>query len=190
MILRQSPHANIMCENCHGSGARSSERPADPYHRPPQRTLHQVPFPPSLPGQRRWAIRGINPATHYPEAECVMCHYPQQPKTGGKAMIDGVIFCKKALLIAGGLVVPIPLWSCFDPERLLADKDDREKVRWGSWWTPTSAWGAASVSRPANWRTRSPMTPRSPEPGSSAMFSPVMDSRYRFTKGGAGWLYR
>ena len=39
-------------------------------------------------------------------------------------------FCKKALLVAGGLAIPISALELFDPKRLLAEKDDREKVRW------------------------------------------------------------
>jgi tetrathionate reductase subunit B len=46
-------------------------------------------------------------------------------------MINRRGFCKKALLIAGGLVLPISALELFDPKRLLADKDDRAKVRWG-----------------------------------------------------------
>jgi len=46
-------------------------------------------------------------------------------------MIDRRGFCKKALLIAGGLALPLSALELFDPMRLMAEKDDREKVRWG-----------------------------------------------------------
>jgi predicted CXXCH cytochrome family protein len=82
--LRQSPHANIMCENCHGPGL---DHPKDP----PTLTIDRrrelcIRCHSRLPYQAsgRWAIRGINPATHYPEAECVMCHYPHNPKREAK----------------------------------------------------------------------------------------------------------
>ncbi len=46
-------------------------------------------------------------------------------------MITRRSFCKKALLIAGGLAVPLSALELFDPKRLLAEKDSPEKVRWG-----------------------------------------------------------
>jgi len=45
-------------------------------------------------------------------------------------MIDRRGFCKKALLIAGGLAIPISALEIFDPKNLLAEKDDQGKVRW------------------------------------------------------------
>lgn len=46
-------------------------------------------------------------------------------------MINRRSFCKKTLLAACGLALPICALELFDPKRLLADKDDRVKVRWG-----------------------------------------------------------
>jgi len=39
-------------------------------------------------------------------------------------------FCKKSLLIAGGLVIPLSALELFDPKRLLAEKNDGNKTRW------------------------------------------------------------
>lgn len=39
-------------------------------------------------------------------------------------------FCKKGLLIAGGLAVPFSALELFNPKRLLAEKDDKSKTRW------------------------------------------------------------
>jgi len=39
-------------------------------------------------------------------------------------------FCKKGLLIAGGLAVPLSALELFNPKRLLAEKDDKGKTRW------------------------------------------------------------
>jgi predicted CXXCH cytochrome family protein len=82
--LQLSPHAHIMCENCHGPGGN---HPADP----PTLTIDRrralcIRCHARLPYQAsgRNAIRGINPSTHYPEAECVMCHYPHNPKREAK----------------------------------------------------------------------------------------------------------
>jgi len=46
-------------------------------------------------------------------------------------MINRRSFCKKALLLAGGLAIPISALEMFDPKRLLADKNDTAWVRWG-----------------------------------------------------------
>jgi predicted CXXCH cytochrome family protein len=78
--LKRSPHARIMCENCHGP---AMGHPPDP----PTLTIDRsrslclrchfyLPYKTSGRGK----IRGIDPATHYPEAECTMCHYPHNPK--------------------------------------------------------------------------------------------------------------
>jgi Fe-S-cluster-containing dehydrogenase component len=39
-------------------------------------------------------------------------------------------FCKKGLLVAGGLAVPLSALELFNPNRLLAEKDDKSKTRW------------------------------------------------------------
>jgi len=39
-------------------------------------------------------------------------------------------FCKKGLLIAGGLVIPLTALELFNPERLLAEKNSTGKTRW------------------------------------------------------------
>ncbi|HEY5974556.1 MAG TPA: cytochrome C [Geobacteraceae bacterium] len=78
--IKNSPHAAIMCENCHGP---SLDHPKDP----PTLTIDRsrelcvrchffLPYKTS----GRGAIKGINPVTHHPEAECVLCHYPHNPK--------------------------------------------------------------------------------------------------------------
>ncbi|MDD2898683.1 MAG: 4Fe-4S dicluster domain-containing protein [Desulfuromonadaceae bacterium] len=39
-------------------------------------------------------------------------------------------FCKKGILVAGGLAVPLTALELFNPKRLLAEKDDKSKTRW------------------------------------------------------------
>ena len=46
-------------------------------------------------------------------------------------MIDRRTFCKRALLLAGGLTLPLSALELFDPRRLEALKDDPSPVRWG-----------------------------------------------------------
>lgn len=78
--ITHSPHANVSCENCHGPAL---DHPADP----PTLTINRsrtlclrcharLPYKTS----GRGAIAGINPDTHNTEAECVLCHYPHNPK--------------------------------------------------------------------------------------------------------------
>jgi len=45
-------------------------------------------------------------------------------------MITRRSFCKKALLVAGGLAIPLSAMEVFDPRRLHAEKDAPGKVRW------------------------------------------------------------
>ena len=78
--LKSSPHASIMCENCHGPAL---DHPDDP----PTLTIDRrrelclrchalLPYKTS----GRSVIPGIDPTTHNPEAECTLCHYPHNPK--------------------------------------------------------------------------------------------------------------
>jgi tetrathionate reductase subunit B len=46
-------------------------------------------------------------------------------------MMDRRSFCKKALLIAGGLTIPISALEIFDPKTLLAEREEKDKIRWG-----------------------------------------------------------
>lgn len=78
--IRDSPHASIMCENCHGPALG---HPKDP----PTMTIDRsralcIRCHSFLPyrASGRGAIRGIDPLTHNPEAECVLCHYPHDPR--------------------------------------------------------------------------------------------------------------
>jgi hypothetical protein len=78
--IKKSGHALISCENCHGPGY---DHPSDPVGLNIDRSralcirCHSY-----LPynGNPRGKIPGINPDKHYPQAECVMCHIPHNPK--------------------------------------------------------------------------------------------------------------
>jgi tetrathionate reductase subunit B len=39
-------------------------------------------------------------------------------------------FCKKTMIVAGGLIIPLSALEVFNPKRLHAEKDDKGKVRW------------------------------------------------------------
>jgi hypothetical protein len=77
--IKKSPHTNIDCENCHGP---LLEHPKAPVKMPidSSRSLclrcHlKLPYKPS----DRGSMKGINPDTHHPSEECVLCHYPHNP---------------------------------------------------------------------------------------------------------------
>jgi hypothetical protein len=78
--IKDSVHGIISCENCHGP---NYDHPKDPigYTIDRSRKLcirchSRLPYPNNIRG----GIRGIIPEEHYPQAECVMCHYPHNPK--------------------------------------------------------------------------------------------------------------
>jgi len=54
-------------------------------------------------------------------------------------------FCKKGLLIAGGLVIPLTALELFNPERLLAEKTAPARPAGSFWLTPTNVSVAVSV---------------------------------------------
>jgi Fe-S-cluster-containing dehydrogenase component len=45
-------------------------------------------------------------------------------------MIDRRSFCKKTLILVGGMAVPLAALELFDPKKLLADKSEKAKTRW------------------------------------------------------------
>jgi predicted CXXCH cytochrome family protein len=78
-----TPHAIIPCEDCHGP---ATDHPSDP----PKLAIDKsrglclrchssLPYPTSGRSQ----IRGIDPDTHNPDVECVMCHNPHKPSLEG-----------------------------------------------------------------------------------------------------------
>ncbi|HWI39981.1 MAG TPA: cytochrome C [Verrucomicrobiae bacterium] len=77
--LQKSPHGIINCENCHGP---AMDHPKDP----PTLTIDRrrelcIRCHAKLvtPTSGRGKIRGIDPLTHNPEAECSLCHDPHHP---------------------------------------------------------------------------------------------------------------
>lgn len=77
--IKASPHAIISCENCHGP---AYDHPNDPQglHIDRSRELcirchAYLPYKNNVRGN----IPGIDPQNHYPQAQCIMCHYPHNP---------------------------------------------------------------------------------------------------------------
>ena len=74
-----SRHQGLQCENCHGPAMDHPDTPAvlaiDRSRELCLRCHALLPYPTSLRG----ALKGIDPASHYPEALCSECHNPHKP---------------------------------------------------------------------------------------------------------------
>lgn len=87
--LRQSPHAVIQCENCHGPAL---DHPSEPARLTIDRSREQClrcHFPLPYPTSARADIRGVDPALHNPGIECALCHNPHRPNLGGPPKTKG-----------------------------------------------------------------------------------------------------
>lgn len=82
--VRQSPHAIIICEDCHSPAI---DHPANPEKLQINKTnalCLRCHYPLPYPTSGRSKIPGIDPSTHNPGIECVMCHNPHKPQEGLK----------------------------------------------------------------------------------------------------------
>ncbi|GAM09168.1 hypothetical protein OR1_01442 [Geobacter sp. OR-1] len=77
--IRNSPHGSIMCENCHGPAMNHPQDPRSLEINRSRALCVRCHFKLPYSASRRGSIKGINPATHHPEVECVLCHYPHNP---------------------------------------------------------------------------------------------------------------
>ncbi len=80
--IKQSPHKNIQCENCHGPAIDhpSDDVPKLPIDRSRAWCLRCHAHL-SYPTSNRRFIKGFeNPDKHNPGMECVTCHNPHSPK--------------------------------------------------------------------------------------------------------------
>jgi predicted CXXCH cytochrome family protein len=81
--IAMTPHALIQCENCHGPAI---DHPSDPPKLTIDRSREQClrcHYPLPYPTSGRANIRGVDPDTHNPGIECVMCHNPHKPSLEG-----------------------------------------------------------------------------------------------------------
>ncbi len=82
--LMQSPHVIIPCEDCHSPAI---DHPMDPQKLQIQKGKElclRCHYPLPYPTSGRANIPGIDPETHNPGTECVMCHNPHNPLEGLK----------------------------------------------------------------------------------------------------------
>lgn len=78
--IKDSPHQAISCENCHGAMFYHKGRLEINRSRSLCIRCHaKLPYS----GSQRGAMKGINPETHHPQLECVICHYPHDPRQAG-----------------------------------------------------------------------------------------------------------
>jgi hypothetical protein len=82
--IKDSPHGSISCENCHGPNLDHPKNPlALEINRSRSLCLRchaKLPYK----GTLRGSFKGIAPESHYPEAECMMCHYPHDPRQANR----------------------------------------------------------------------------------------------------------
>lgn len=82
--LMQSPHVIIPCEDCHSPAI---DHPMDPQKLQIQKgrgLCLRCHYPLPYPTSGRVNIPSIDPDTHNPGTECVMCHNPHNPLEGLK----------------------------------------------------------------------------------------------------------
>ena len=77
--IARSPHGIISCENCHGPALDHPDDPPTLSIDHSRRLCIRCHALLVTPSSGRAKIRGINPATHNPEAECTLCHDPHHP---------------------------------------------------------------------------------------------------------------
>lgn len=77
--IKDSPHGRIQCENCHGPALKHPDDPKSLTVDRSRTLCLRCHFRLNYAAGDRGAIRGINPQTHHPQADCVLCHYPHNP---------------------------------------------------------------------------------------------------------------
>ncbi|QWV98452.1 cytochrome c3 family protein [Geomonas nitrogeniifigens] len=81
--IKESPHRNINCENCHGPALNHPDDPKsltiDRSRELCARCHTRLPYPNSSRG----AMKGIDPKSHNVGLDCVTCHWPHDPRKEG-----------------------------------------------------------------------------------------------------------
>jgi len=84
--IKASVHANIMCENCHGPALNHPDDPPTLTIDTNRSLCARCHARLTYKASGRMNIRSIDIDSHHPEAECVLCHWPHNPKLGGKGL--------------------------------------------------------------------------------------------------------
>jgi len=77
--LASSPHAPIVCENCHGAAESHPEKPGKLTIDRSRALCLRCHTPLPYPSSDRSKIVGIDALEHNPGEECSMCHDPHHP---------------------------------------------------------------------------------------------------------------
>lgn len=78
-----SKHRNIQCENCHGPALEHPDNPETLVIERSRELCLRCHAKLDYPNTDRGALRGIDPASHNPEAVCSECHNPHKPDLEG-----------------------------------------------------------------------------------------------------------
>jgi predicted CXXCH cytochrome family protein len=80
--LMQSPHVIIPCEDCHSPAIDHPENPSKLQIQKGKELCLRCHYPLPYPTSGRANIPAVDPETHNPGTECVMCHNPHNPLEG------------------------------------------------------------------------------------------------------------
>ena len=81
--IMTTPHANIICEDCHEPAADHPEAHPKLKIDKSRELCLRCHYPLPYPTSGRANIRGIDPEKHNPGVECSMCHDPHKPSLEG-----------------------------------------------------------------------------------------------------------
>jgi predicted CXXCH cytochrome family protein len=80
--LMKSPHVIIPCEDCHSPAIDHPENPTKLEIQKGRELCLRCHYPLPYPTSGRANIPSVDPETHNPGTECVMCHNPHNPLEG------------------------------------------------------------------------------------------------------------
>jgi predicted CXXCH cytochrome family protein len=82
--IKQSPHAAIICEDCHGPAMDHPSYPKTLTINRSRELCIRCHARLNYPTSDRGRLKGIDPATHNQGLECVTCHWPHDPRKEGR----------------------------------------------------------------------------------------------------------
>ncbi|HIJ78067.1 MAG: cytochrome c3 family protein [Desulfobulbaceae bacterium] len=79
----KSKHRDIQCENCHGPALEHPDNPEKLVVERSRELCLRCHAKLEYPNSNRGSLKGVDPASHNPEAVCSECHNPHKPDREG-----------------------------------------------------------------------------------------------------------